>query len=350
MYELAQKYYEENGSLLYVKDVSLNQWIQTQRQAYKGKEKYTKLSEEKIQKLEEIGMIWDANAHKWNQMYEQAKKYYDENGNLTMTPSKNKQLYAWLKIQRNLYNKEEGLSEEQRRLLGQIEIFKGIKKSKDKANKNHKESKKTAWNRMYKQAQEYYEINGNLTLPTTDEYSKLNNWVKNQRTKYNVDPKKCKLSKEQIELLESIGMIWNVIDYRWNIMYLQAKSYYEQYGTLSIPDEREKEYKQLRTWIQEQKMKHNTEAGPNLSKEQVEQLEAIGIVWNVNQASYDNMYKQAKEYFEKHGDLLVPENEEYKRLSTWVKNQRTKYKSEKGLPQEEIESLEAIGMVWDARC
>lgn len=417
MYDLAKKYYEENGSLLSITDENLRNWIQVQRQAYKGKGTYTKLSkqqieklesigmvwdvkgkgfsdmfelakryyeehgdlllpdkyeidgkkvsswikdkrkaykkgtltEEQIEQLEAIGMIWDVKEYKWNQMFEQAKQYYDENGNLMLTPSQNKQLYAWLRIQRDLYIKGEGLSEEQKRLLGEIEISKEIKKPKTEVKKEHKVPKKSAWDKMYKQAQEYYEANGNLIIPREDEYSQLYNWVKNQRTKYNVDPKKCKLSKERIELLENIGMVWNIIEYQWNTMYAQAKAYYEQFGSLSIPDERETEYKQLRTWIQEQKLKYNAEDRPNLSKEQIEQLEAIGIVWNVNQASYENMYRQAKEYFEEHGDLLIPRTEEYKTLSNWVKAQRRKYKSEGGLSQEEIESLEAIGMVWDAK-
>ena len=417
MYDLAKKYYEENGSLLSITDENLRNWIQVQRQAYKGKGTYTKLSkqqieklesigmvwdvkgkgfsdmyelakryyeehgdlllpdkyeidgkkvsnwikdkrkaykkgtltEEQIEQLETIGMIWDVKEYKWLQMFEQAKQYYDENGNLMLTPSQNKQLYAWLRIQRDLYIKGEGLSEKQKRLLGEIEISKEIKKPKAEAKKEHRVSKKAEWDKMYKQAQEYYEANGNLIIPREDEYSQLYNWVKNQRTKYNVDPTKCKLSKERIELLESIGMVWNIIEYQWNTMYAQAKAYYEQYGSLSIPDERETEYKQLRTWIQEQKLKYNIEDRPNLSKEQIEQLEAIGIVWNVNQASYDNMYKQAQEYFEQHGDLLVPRTDEYSKLYTWVKAQRRKYKSEDGLSQEEIESLEAIGMVWDAK-
>ena len=417
MYDLAKKYYEENGSLLSITDENLRNWIQVQRQAYKGKGTYTKLSkqqieklesigmvwdvkgkgfsdmfelakryyeehgdlllpdkyeidgkkvsswikdkrkaykkgtltEEQIEQLEAIGMIWDVKEYKWNQMFEQAKQYYDKNGNLMLTPSQNKRLYAWLRIQRDLYIKGEGLSEEQKRLLGEIEISKEIKKPKTEVKKEHKVSKKSAWDKMYKQAQEYYEANGNLIIPREDEYSQLYNWVKNQRTKYNVDPKKCKLSKERIELLENIGMVWNIIEYQWNTMYAQAKAYYEQFGSLSIPDERETEYKQLRTWIQEQKLKYNAEDRPNLSKEQIEQLEAIGIVWNVNQASYENMYRQAKEYFEEHGDLLIPRTEEYKTLSNWVKAQRRKYKLEDGLSQEEIESLEAIGMVWDAK-
>ena len=417
MYDLAKKYYEENGSLVLITDINLKNWIQVQRQAYKGKGTYTKLSkqqieklesigivwdvkekwfsemyglakkyyeehgdlmlpdkyemdgkkvsswikdkrkaykkgtltEEQIEQLEAIGMVWDVKEYKWNQMYQQVKQYYDENGNLILNPSQNKQLCSWLRIQRDLYIKEEGLSEEQKRLLDEIEISKEIKKTKAKPKKEHRVSKKAAWDKMYKQAQEYYEANRNLIIPRDDEYSQLYNWVKNQRTKYNVDPKKCKLSKERIELLENIGMVWNIIEYQWNTIYAQAKAYYEQYGSLSIPDEREAEYKQLRTWIQEQKLKYNMKDRPNLSKEQVEQLEEIGIVWNVNQASYDNMYKQAKKYFEEHGNLLIPRTEEYKTLSNWIKAQRRKYKSEDGLSQEEIERLEAIGMIWDIK-
>lgn len=257
MYDLAKKYYEENGSLLSITDANLRNWIQVQRQAYKGKGTYTKLSkqqieklesigmvwdvkgkgfsemyelakkyyeehgdlllpdkyeidgkkvsswisdkrkaykkgtltEEQIEQLEAIGMVWDVKEYKWNQMYEQAKQYYDENGNLILTPSQNKQLYAWLRIQRDLYIKGEGLSEEQKRLLGEMEISKEIKKPKAEAKKEHRVSKTAAWDKMYKQAQEYYAANGNLIIPRADEYSQLYNWVKNQRTKYNVDPK-----------------------------------------------------------------------------------------------------------------------------------------------------------------
>lgn len=39
MYDLAKKYYEENGSLLSITDANLRNWIQVQRQAYKGIER-----------------------------------------------------------------------------------------------------------------------------------------------------------------------------------------------------------------------------------------------------------------------------------------------------------------------
>ena len=204
MYDLAKKYYEENGSLVLITDINLKNWIQVQRQAYKGKGTYTKLSkqqieklesigivwdvkekwfsemyglakkyyeehgdlmlpdkyemdgkkvsswikdkrkaykkgtltEEQIEQLEAIGMVWDVKEYKWNQMYQQVKQYYDENGNLILNPSQNKQLCSWLRIQRDLYIKEEGLSEEQKRLLDEIEISKEIKKQRLNLRKN----------------------------------------------------------------------------------------------------------------------------------------------------------------------------------------------------------------------
>ena len=420
MYDLAKKYYEENGNLLSITDANLRNWIQVQRQAYKGKGSYTKLSKQQIEKLESIGMVWDVKGqgfsdmyelakkyyeehgnlllpdkyeidakkvsswikdkrkayrngtlsaeqieqleaigmiwdvrqYQWKAMYQQAQEYYNEHGNLLITPKINKKLYQWLKTQRKLYMEDGKLTEQQKELLSIIEIDQEVKKdidAKTKVKIKESSSRNDIWESMYEQAKEYFEQYGDLLVPRIEEYKQLSSWIKTQRRKYKTNNKKSNLSKEQIERLEAIGMVWDVIQHQWDTMYAQAKVYYEQYGSLSIPDERETEYKQLRNWIQEQKLKYNSEDEADLSKEQIERLEAIGIVWNVNQASYDNMYKQAQEYFEQHGDLLVPRTDEYSQLYTWVKAQRRKYKSEDGLSQEEIESLETIGMVWDAK-
>lgn len=353
MYEFAKEYYEEHGNLLLphqymINGKDLSSWIKEKRKSYK---KGT-LSEEQIEQLEAIGMIWDVRQYQWENMYQQAQEYYNEHGNLSITPKVNKKLYQWLKIQRKLYMEDGKLTEQQKELLSIIEIDQEAKKDidiKPKVKIKQSPSRNDIWECMYEQAQEYFEQHGNLLVPRIEEYKQLSSWIKTQRRKYKTNNEKSNLSKEQIERLEAIGMVWDVIQHQWNTMYEQAKAYYQQYGSLSIPDERETEYKQLRTWIQEQKLKYNSEDEADLSKEQIEQLESIGIVWNVNQASYDNMYKQAQEYFEQHGDLLVPRTEEYKALVNWIKSQRRKYNSENGLSQEEIESLEAIGMVWDAK-
>jgi len=58
-YELAKKYYDDNGNLkikgkVVIDGINLTSWIQTQRKNYKA----DKLSEEKIGLLNQIGMVW----------------------------------------------------------------------------------------------------------------------------------------------------------------------------------------------------------------------------------------------------------------------------------------------------
>ncbi len=353
MYDYAKKYYEDYGTLLLPYKYTdngkdLHSWVKEKRKAYKK----GKLSQEQIEELEAIGMIWDVNEYKWNQMYIQAKLYYTEHGNLVITPKVNKQLYQWLKIQKKLYAEDGKLTEQQKELLSLIEMDKETKKEtciKPKEKRQNTSTRSDTWKNMYEQAREYYNLHGDLLVPRTDEYKKLSSWIKTQRRKYKANDEKNSLSMEEIDQLEKIGMVWDVKQYQWDTMYAQAKEYSEKYGTLSIPMEREEEYKLLRTWLSDKKMAYKGQGKTKLSETQIKQLEEIGIIWDINQTSWDIMYQQAQEYYNMHGDLLVPRTDEYNQLTNWIKGQRKKYKSKDGLSQEEIENLEAIGMVWDAK-
>ena len=249
MYALAQKYYEENGSLLSIKDENLRNWIQVQRQAYKGKGSYTKLSEEQIQKLEAIGMVWGVKGKEFTDMYELAKKYYEEHGDLLL-PDK-------------------------------------------------------------------YEIDG----------KKVSSWIKDKRKSY----KNGTLTGEQIEQLEAIGMIWDVRQYQWKTMYQQAQEYYNEHGNLLITP---KINKKLYQWLKNQRKLYMEEG--KLTEQQKEILSIIEIDQEVKKDIdakpkvktkespsrndiWECMYEQAQEYFEQHGNLLVPRIEEYKQLSSWIK-------------------------------
>lgn len=345
MFALARKYYEEHGNLLLpdkykVNGKDLSGWVKDKRKAYKN----GTLSKQQIEMLESIGMIWSVNEYRWNNMYSLAKKYYEEHGNLFLTPSINNQLYSWLKKQKRLYEQGDKLTEGQRVLLNQIEISNGVSKPKPKIKHQEKLTRKYLWYSMYTQAKEYFNEYGNLLVPNEQKSIKLHTWIKNQRRKYNSGS----LNEEQISMLDNIGMIWNTIEYQWNTMYEQAKDYYQKFNSLSISDDRADEYKKLKTWIQEQKMKYNHESEANLTDEQIQKLESIGIVWNVNQESHDRLFQQAKSYYEQFGNLMVLRNDEFKTLYSWVKSMRKKYKENK-LTKEQITTLESIGMVWDTK-
>ena len=75
------------------------------------------------------------------------------------------------------------------------------------------------WEEWYKQAQEYYEKNGDLQVSqsyATEEGLKLGTWISNQRKLY----KSSELELDKISKLESIGMVWNIKNNKENIVIL----------------------------------------------------------------------------------------------------------------------------------
>ena len=84
-YDLACQYYESNGNLVvnfdYVSNnLCLGHWISEQRQEYR----LGKLSQYRIDKLEDIGMVWNTHDYIWEQYYDLATKYYEFYGNLNV--------------------------------------------------------------------------------------------------------------------------------------------------------------------------------------------------------------------------------------------------------------------------
>lgn len=89
-YKQAISYYETYGNLEVPYDYvtedgfALGTWVQNQKQIYAEKKAgAASLSDEQIEKLEQIGMVWQTRSENiWEEKYMLAKKYYEEHGNL----------------------------------------------------------------------------------------------------------------------------------------------------------------------------------------------------------------------------------------------------------------------------
>ena len=225
MYMLAELYFREYGNLeipsrfktLNGTDedengYNLGWWLVSQRQMYKK----SKLSKKREKLLEKIEMRFETrdNDEVWNQMYMLAELYFKEYGNLEI-PSKFKTLNGtdedengynlgqWQSWQRKMYKKSK-LSKERKDLLEKIGMHFETRDNDE------------VWNQMYMLAESYFKEYGNLkikqvfkTLNGIDYDEKgynLGIWINTQRREY----KKDKLSKEKIELLDQIGMVWEI--------------------------------------------------------------------------------------------------------------------------------------------
>ena len=205
-YKNAVAYREANGHLRVPLSYEtpeghkLGIWIRTQRKT----KNCGKLSEERIVLLDKIGMIWRERPKQkrlpWNEMYELAKKYHKENGNLKIpiaykTPD-GYNLGIWIRTQQEAKN-DGKLSEERIVLLDKIGMIW----------RERLKQKPLPWNEMYELAKKFHKENGNLkilaTYKTPDGY-KLGGWIRTQRR----TNKSGKLSKEKIALLNNIDMIW----------------------------------------------------------------------------------------------------------------------------------------------
>ena len=107
-------------------DYQLGKWVSNLRSKYKRGE----LTEEQIQMLEDLGMIWDKYSRKWEINFQAAEEYFHSHGNLRVPhnyrTSNGISLGIWIANQRNIYfGKKEGaapLSEHQIERLNAIEM------------------------------------------------------------------------------------------------------------------------------------------------------------------------------------------------------------------------------------
>lgn len=254
-YQLAEDYAKEHGNLLVpriyeTEGYKLGRWIERQRAAYNGKVTYSRLDEERIRKLDEIGMVWKLEVREdWMTWYQYAKKYYAEHGNLKVsgtyiTPDGHR-LGNWIREQRKRYAAGI-LSRQQIQLLGKIGMMWQVTKIRD-------------WEDWYEAARSYYEKNGNLRVPTiyrTESGLRLGQWICVQRERRK-GRAGTPISEEEIRKLDEIGMIWNIKtewNDAWEDHYHQVDEFIKQYNRMPHgATELGNDGKPLATWISAQK-------------------------------------------------------------------------------------------------
>ena len=211
-YEL-EKYYEEHGNIDVPykyeteKGLKLSSWLNHQRQAYKGKGK-NKITDGQIQLLNDLGMKWEVQKENWNKYYSALKKYYEEHGNINLPikyeTAEGLKLGQWLNTQRSAYKEKVAnkITEEQIQLLNDL----GMKW----------EVQKETWDEKKYALEEYYKKYGNINVPrnyVTQEGIKLGLWLNTQRLSYR-NMGSCKITQNQIQLLNDLNIEWNPCDAR----------------------------------------------------------------------------------------------------------------------------------------
>ncbi len=381
-YNLAKRYYEHYGHLHIPKNfktvngidandggISLGVWLSNQIEACKGNR--NNISKERYDLLMEIGLDIQTKEDKWQKYYELAKKYYEHYHHLII-PRNFKTLNgyeendlgyslgAWLNRQREailgLNNRK--ISSDRKKLLEDLGIVLMVRENN--------------WMTKYNLAKKYYEHYGNLNIPQNfktlngfeedSEGLNLGSWLNKLRQLY----KNNKLTKEQIKLLEDIGIKFNPYDELWFKNYKLAKSYYEHYGHLNIPQdfktlngyEEDENGVNLGSWIFYQRQVYKGNAHGKLTEEQIKLLEDIKMIFNIRDNEWFKNYNLVKKYYEYHHNLDIPryfktvngyeKNDEGVDIGSWLNTQKEAYKGRgrANLTSKRISLLEQLNIKW----
>ena len=285
----------------------------------------------------------------WDLMYEQAKKYYDENGNLDVpkryfTPE-GYSLGLWLTTQRRVYKGEVKGN------LTQVQI--------DKLNAigmRWESVSDLAWEKYYSSAEKYYSEHGDLmplAVYVNENGVDLGRWLAQIRIYKKSGIKSKYMTDERIAALEKIGMVWDVFDYLWEENYAAAVRYHREHGDLNVPVRYvDSEGIRLGQWvngIRSNRNRTDRKVKP-LTDEQIARLDSLGMIWESKyEKQWNDAFQALCDYYKMNCTFEIPvayQTDSGIKLGAWIRHQRDEYEKGK-LSEERIKKLKVIGFTLE---
>jgi superfamily II DNA or RNA helicase len=319
------KYKEENGDCEVLIDhvtsdgFKLGTWVNNQRQ------KNTKLSIDRFNRLEKLGFIWSPFDKQWEEGFAALKTFYDREGHCITnvnTIENDFKLGQWASSQRSL--KKSYLS------LERISRLDGLKFPWDLIEQ--------MWEDGFSALISFYNREGNCSPSVKHKEGNypLGQWVARQRQRKN------KLNDGQLSRLNKLNFDWDPIASQWE-RHFAALVKYKLLNGHCLPEKRESfDGLPLGYWISTQRI-----AKESMSEERRSRLNHIGFVWDPKNKQWEVGFKKLQEFKKREGHCLVLRGhiEDGFQLNTWVSTQRY---SKESLGEDRIALLNEIGFIWDA--
>lgn len=248
-FQAAQDYYREHGDLevpaAYISPdgLKLGVWIQSVRHNRKKPGKGKPLTERQIAALDAIGMNWTGKLDRGfaNGMVH-AQEYFRANGDINVTRSccspDGFRLGEWVANQRERYRRG-SMPEQHKKEMESVGMV---------------WERPDSWNTKYAMLESYYKTHGNISISTNYKENGvwLGRWLSEQRQIYHGKRKGKHLTEEQINQLDSLGMLWIPNnDTKWLAMFQSLVDYGNQNHNFDVPANYEQNPR-LRHWVQQQ--------------------------------------------------------------------------------------------------
>jgi len=320
---------------------NLGVWLNSQR----ARQKKGELSISHIERLEDIGVIWDLSREKWENNYCLLVNFQQREGHANVPRGHKEEgvnLGHWLITQRQQKKKEElDISLEER--LENIGVTWNIFKEQ--------------WENTYHLLVKFQQREGHANVPFghKEEGVNLSVWLDKQRSqkkkrKLDIKPEERLKKKEGLDIrlekrLEDIGVIWDIHKKQWDNSYLLLVKFQHREGHANVPQKHKEEGANLGLWLLEQRKKKRRGL-LDISLE--ERLENIGVIWDAFKGLWESKYLLLVKFKQRKGHANVPDShkEEGLNLGAWLKDQRDQKRKGK-LNIRHKERLEDVGVVWD---
>jgi Helicase associated domain len=339
----------------------LGQWVKGQRRDGE------RLGEQRRQALDSIGFVWIVNERgrqlspesgqyasaaerfnaRWNAMFEKLQEYKIVHEHC-LVPSKYEcadgmKLGDWVSRQRRAGSSDNKTNLMRRQALDDIGFVWQVREPKYTLDER--------WNDMFQRLQEYQAAHGDSLVPNdyvAEDKKPLSVWVHTQRSELASGKLFKNRYQDRLEKLQSIGFVLRALpddsdDSRWTRLFGQLVEYQQQHGDCLV-SERYSEDQVLWKFVKRLRDKRLT-----LSRDRREQLDTIGFVWDAQEASWNDKFRELRRFQRQHGHCLVSRiqhDTEYPGLRKWVQHQRgNRHTMDTG----RIRQLDSIGFVWDGR-
>lgn len=155
------------------------------------------------------------------------------------------------------------------------------------------------WTLRYKELLEFHKKHGHAAVPHTfPENPQLARWVKRQRRQYKLrrDNRQSTMTTERLEMLNSVGFIWDSHDVNWREKLDSLGKFRQERGHCNVPSNYRD--KKLATWVKCQRRQYKLywDGKPSaMSPERIMELEKLGFEWEIRSAVPRNVKQQQQQ-------------------------------------------------------
>ena len=319
---LLQRFHHQSGHCKIsvnheINGLQIGSWARQQRKAR------SKISHDRIKRLDSLGFSWDPLAEQWEESFAALQRFHTRKGHFRV-PANLKvdglKLGAWASGQRQ---KKGQLSAEQIQRLDDIGF--------------NWDALAHKWEEAFSALQEYRQKNGDCRVPRGTKVNGVNlgGWVSTQRIW------KSRLNQERIRSLDSLGFSWEPMSDQWDEAFTALQQYQKKTGHCKVPKKLKINGINLKSWVTTQRAKVSA-----LSSDQVKRLNSLGFSWDPHAAHWEAAFSELKKFRINEGHARVP----YKltvnglKLGSWVVLQRAR-KDQLSLDQ--IRRLDTLSFSWD---